>query len=125
MNRTRNTGVVFIDSNVVTSPQNSGGALNSTTLTYLATNTQITGSVMTTSSVNFYNGFLSVPLGAPELTKNDFTFYVNGLSIENSAVNAFSASIDNTTSSLFINPSLLGYVLESSDEVTAVGKFLI
>ena len=77
MNRTRNTGVVFIDSNVITSPQSSGGALNSTTLTYLATNTQITGSVMTTSSVNFHNGFLSVPLGAPELTKNDFTYMKN------------------------------------------------
>lgn len=125
MIRPRSRSTNFIDSNVVTSPQGGGGSLSSTTLTYLATTAQITGSFVNTSSVNFHNGLLSVPLGAPELTYNQFAFYCNGLMIEPSAIISFSASLDNTTCSLSVNTNLLGYVLSSDDEFTAVGKFSI
>ena len=126
MIRPRSRTVTFVDSNVVTSPQGGGGgALDAPTLTYLATNAQITGSFSSISSSEFTYGLLSVPVGAPELTIDQFTFYCNGLLIEKSAIVSFSANELNTTCSLIIDTGSLGYVLSSDDEFTAVGKFAI
>lgn len=125
MIRPRSRAVTFIDSNVVTAPQGGGGALDATTLTYLATNAQVTGSFTNISSSEFHYGLLTVPLGAPELTLDQFTFYCNGLLIEKSAITSFSANEANTTCSLVVNTGSLGYVLSSDDEFTAVGKFSI
>jgi hypothetical protein len=125
MIRPRSRAVTFVDSNVVTSPQGGGGALDSVTLTYLGTNAQVTGSFTSVSSSEFQNGLLVSPIGAPELTIDQFTFYCNGLLIEKDAIVSFNADEANVSCSLVINTGSLGYVLSSDDEFTAVGKFAI
>ena len=125
MIRPRSRAVTFIDSNVVTSPGGTGGSLDAATLTYLATTAQVTGSFTTPSSSEFNHGLLTVPLGAPELTLDQFTFFCNGVLIETDAVVSFTADGTNTTCSLVIDTGSLGYVFESDDELSAVGKFSI
>jgi len=125
MIRPRSRAVTFIDSNVVTSPGGAGGSLDAATLTYLATNVQVTGSFLTPSSSEFHYGLLTVPLGAPELTKDQFIFFCNGILIEQDAIVSFTANETNTTCSLVVDTGSLGYVLASDDELSVVGKFSI
>ena len=126
MIRPRSRTVTFVDSNVVTSPQGGGGgALDAPTLTYLATTAQVTGSFLSVSSSEFHTGLLTVPIGAPELTIDQFSFYCNGLLMEKDAIVSFIANETNTTCSLIIDTGSLGYVLSSDDEFTAIGKFAI
>jgi len=124
MIRPRSRAVTFVDSNVVTSPQGGGGgALDAPTLTYLGTNVQVTGSFTTPSSSEFPNGLLNVPIGAPELTLDQFSFYVNGVLIERTAITSFSSDETNVSCSLVVDTGELGYLLENDDEIVAVGKF--
>lgn len=125
MIRPRNRAVTFIDSNVVASTGGTGGSLDAATLTYLATTAQVTGSFTTPSSSEFNQGLLTVPLGAPELTKEQFSFFCNGILIEQDAVVSFAANGANTTCSLVVDTGSLGYVFASDDEIAAVGKFSI
>jgi hypothetical protein len=98
-----------------------GGTLNNQTISYLSTNIQNTGTYVNTFTVVFGSGWLPSPAGLPPTSVNNFTFFCNGALIENSAIVSFTEGVN--TSTLVIDPSQLGYSLDSSDEVIAIGKF--
>jgi hypothetical protein len=98
-----------------------GGTLNNQTIAYLGTNIQKTGTYVNTFTVTFPNGWLPSPVGLPPTSVNNFTFFCNGALIESSAIVSFTEN--ENISTLVINPSQLGYNLDSSDEVIAIGKF--
>jgi hypothetical protein len=98
-----------------------GGTLNNQTIAYLGTNIQKTGTYINTFTVTFASGWLPAPVGLPPTSVNNFTFFCNGALIESSAIVSFTESGNSST--LVIDPSQLGYSLNSSDEVIAIGKF--
>jgi hypothetical protein len=98
-----------------------GGTLNGQTIAYLGTNIQKTGTYVNTFTITFASGFLPAPAGLPPTSLSNFTFFCNGTLIESSAIVSFTES--GNISTLVINPSQLGYNLDSSDEVIAIGKF--
>jgi len=98
-----------------------GGTLNAQTIAYLGTNIQKTGTYVNTFTVTFASGWLPAPAGLPTTSVNNFTFFCNGALIESSAIVSFTEGVN--TSTLVINPSQLGYSLDSSDEIIAIGKF--
>jgi hypothetical protein len=98
-----------------------GGTLNNQTIAYLGTNIQKTGTYVNTFTVTFASGWLPAPAGLPPTSANNFTLFCNGALIESTAIVSFTEN--GNTSTLVINPSQLGYSLDSSDEVIAIGKF--
>ena len=98
-----------------------GGTLNNQTIVYLGTNIQKTGTYVNTFTVTFASGWLPSPAGLPPTSVSNFTFFCNGTLIEGSAIVSFTEN--ENTSTLVIDPSQLGYSLDSSDEVIAIGKF--
>lgn len=89
----------------------------------LAQNKSYTGSLNPgDGTVGFGYGFLTAPSGNgivyPTLTKKDFTFYLNGVKIDDDQVNDFTGGVSTSTASFN-----LGYPIREYDVVTAVGKF--
>jgi hypothetical protein len=80
---------------------------------------------VTTNTATFLAEFLQAPLAAsfPPTSKDNFTFYINGIYIRFSIVTDFIDNGDGTCTVTFDNDAL-GYNLETSDEVIAIGKFL-
>jgi hypothetical protein len=98
-----------------------GGTLNAQTIAYLGTNIQKTGTYVNTFTITFASGWLPAPMGLPPTSINNFTFFCNGALIESTAIISFTEGVN--TSTLVISPSQLGYSLDPSDEVIAIGKF--
>jgi hypothetical protein len=98
-----------------------GGTLNAQTIAYLGTNIQKTGTYVNTFTITFASGWLPAPMGLPPTSINNFTFFCNGALIESTAIVSFTEGVN--TSTLVISPSQLGYSLDPSDEVIAIGKF--
>jgi hypothetical protein len=90
-------------------------------ITYLYTNRERTGTVVNPTTVTFPAGWLTAPSGLPPTSKENFTFFCNGQLIEKAAVVDFSVS--GNISTLIIDPDILLYSLETSDIITAIGKF--
>jgi hypothetical protein len=80
---------------------------------------------VTLNTATFLAEFLPAPLSAsfPATSKDNFTFYINGIYIRFSIITDF---IDNGngTCTVTFDTNALGYNLETSDEVIAIGKFL-
>jgi hypothetical protein len=93
----------------------------SDTLTYINTNSQLTGTVLNGTTVSFTSGWNLAPASLPATSINNFIFYANGVLIERSAITSFTQS--NNVSTLIINPTNLGYTFVSTDEVIGIGKF--
>ena len=73
------------------------------------------------TQVTFNKGWATAPSPLPANSLSNFVFFVNGVYIEPTSITSFT---DNGTSStLIINPTLLGYSFESSDLIIGVGKF--
>ena len=90
-------------------------------IAYLNTSKTVTGTFVSTTTVTFPNGFLDAPASLPATTVANFTFFVNGQYVEASSIVSFT---NNTTSStLVLDTTALGYELEVSDVIIAVGKF--
>jgi hypothetical protein len=100
----------------------STGTLNPATLTYLATNKQLQGTFVNTSTITFNGIWLSSPAGLPATNVDNFSFFANGNFIEKSAIVSF-VTDGISTSTLVVNPSLLGYGFDSGDLVLGIGKF--
>ena len=98
-----------------------GGGINNGVIVYLNTNTQKTGTVTNPTTVTFPSGWLPAPPNLPSTSVINFTFFVNGVLVESTAIISF-IQVGNT-SILTINPSELGYELSSLDEIVAIGKF--
>jgi len=92
-------------------------------LDYLNTNKAIqTSNVPTTSTAVFNGAFLVAPTGLPATSKNSFLYYINGQLVEPVAVISF---IDNGngTCTLTVDTTELGFTLNNTDEIIAIGKF--
>jgi hypothetical protein len=100
----------------------STGTLNPATLTYLAANKQLQGTFVNTSTMTFNGIWLSSPAGLPATNVDNFSFFANGNFIEKSAIVSF-VTDGISTSTLVVNPSLLGYGFDSGDLVLGIGKF--
>ena len=90
---------------------------------YLNTNKAVERSSITVpDTVIFATNFLTAPTGLPVTSLANFTFFINGLYVEPSAIVSFM----NTSSgicTLVLNTAQLGYTMQADDEVVAVGKF--
>ena len=90
-------------------------------IAYINTNKELTGIVVTTTSVVFTSGWLAAPAELPATSLDNFTFFCNGQLIEKTAIVSFTEAGGNST--LTINPALLSYSLELDDEIVGIGKF--
>jgi hypothetical protein len=91
---------------------------------YLAISVSKTAVSNTQTTATFNASFLSIPLNSslPATSKSNFTFYINGVFVPQDYVVSFTDNL-NGTCTLVINDVGIGYGLEATDEVVAVGKF--
>ena len=106
----------------ITISSGGGGTVDPATLTYLNTNTQVAATTITSNTTIFPNGFLSAPSPLPATSVSNFTFFVNGQLIEPSAITSF-VDNGNSTSTLTIDTTALGFSFGATDEIIAIGKF--
>jgi len=104
---------------------NSGGGTGvSGDLTYLNNNTTKIANTITIPDTAIFTGatVAQPPIGSslPATSVSNFTFYINGQNIPSTLVTLNEAG-GNVT--LTFNTSSIGYSLESTDEVVAIGKF--
>lgn len=91
--------------------------------TYLNTNIAVEStSVTIPDTVTFAANFLTAPSGLPTTSKTSFTFFINSLHVEPSAVISFTNPTPGVCT-LVLNTSVLGYTLVSGDLIVAIGKF--
>jgi hypothetical protein len=88
---------------------------------YLANNKQVTATYLNSTTVVFPNGWDIAPSPLPANSAQNFNFFVNGLYVEPTSIVSFTNG--GNTSTLVINPDLLGYSFESSDVILGIGKF--
>lgn len=86
--------------------------------TYLGTNKSVTGTIVSSNTATFANGWLAAPSPLPATSVDNFTFFVNGQYVEPTSITSFTDG-----STLVLNTNALGYTLEASDVVMAIGKF--
>ena len=94
---------------------------SSAKLAYLRKSFTHTGSFTSANTSSFTAVTASAPSGVTGTTENDFIFFVNGMMIENDALEIVQKT--STNLELRLNTSELGYSLESDDEVIGFGKF--
>lgn len=88
---------------------------------YIMNNTQLLGSYVDSVTATFNKGWAIAPSPIPANNVSNFSFFINGMYVEPVAIVSFS---DNTTySTLVLDTQILGYSLESSDVIVAIGKF--
>jgi hypothetical protein len=97
--------------------------INQATITYLNSNVTLNGTYVSSTTATFPAGWLTSPPGFPPTSVNDFTFFINGVLIDNSNIISFTQN--SGISTLILDISLLGYSLSPTDVITSVGKFSI
>lgn len=90
-------------------------------LLYVNLNKQVAATSITENTAIFSNSWVYAPAGFPATSVDNFTFFCNGQLVEKTAIVSFTQSGGNST--LTIDPNLLGYSFESSDEIIGIGKF--
>jgi hypothetical protein len=114
--KSKSKGVVF-----PTSPQSVITPVDPLILNYLNANKTKIANIVTAPNLATFTGasFLQPPAGSglPPTDKNSFSFFINGQYIPPTAVISFDGS------NLNLNTIVLQYVLETDDEVSAIGKF--
>ena len=88
---------------------------------YILNNTQLVATYVSPTEVTFNKGWAVAPSPMPPNSISNFVFFVNGLYIEPSSIVSFTDNV--TSSTLIIDPTLLGYSFESSDLIIGLGKF--
>ena len=88
---------------------------------YILNNTQLVATYVSPTQVTFNKGWAVAPSPMPPNSISNFVFFVNGLYIEPSSIVSFTDNV--TSSTLIIDPTLLGYSFESSDLIIGLGKF--
>jgi len=109
------------DSTVTVINQTINQGLDTSALDYLAISKQVTGTYVNSTTVTFPNAWAIAPITLPPTSLEDFKFFINGQYIEQSTIISFTSGIG--VSTLVLDTNLLGYELESSDIIVAVGKF--
>ena len=93
-------------------------------INYLGLNITKVSNNVSSNTVIFNASFAQPPPGStlPQTSKENFIFYINGIYIPANYIISF---IDNNEGNciLTLNTVGLGYELESTDEITAIGKF--
>ena len=88
---------------------------------YLRKSFAHTGSFINSTTSSFNAITASAPTNLTSTTENDFMFFINGMVMENDALQITQKS--ETNLELHIDSSELGYTIEVSDEVIGFGKF--
>jgi len=88
---------------------------------YLSNNKQVTATYLNATTVVFPNGWATAPSPLPANSIENFNFFVNGMYVEPTSIVSFTNG--GSTSTLVINPTLLGYSFEASDVILGIGKF--
>jgi hypothetical protein len=110
----------------------SGGSASATSATaaiaYLNVNRQLTGTILSASTVSFNSGWEAAPSGLPATSVDNFTFFHKQMTwdsastiIPRSAIVSFTQSGNSST--LILNTTNLDYDLVPGDEILGVGKF--
>ena len=98
--------------------------VNALTIAYLNTNKTVVATTITIpSTAIFIANFLSAPNGLPTTSASSFSFFINGLYVEPSAITSFTNPTTNVCT-LELNTAELGFTLQSDDEIVAIGKFI-
>lgn len=102
--------------------------MNPADIAYLGTSKAMTATVTANNTAVFSGTYILEPTGGsgiPPTTKDNFTFYANGVTIPSKDI--ISLSEVGSTVVLVVNPTTLGYYLTNSDgttkEIIGVGKF--
>jgi hypothetical protein len=97
------------------------GTVDPAILIYLNTNKTKVADIVTAPNLATFTGasFLQPPAGSglPDTDKSSFSYFINGQYVPLTAITSFDGI------NLVFNTTVLGYNLESDDEVTATGKF--
>jgi len=96
--------------------------LSANVATYLGTSKTKYASTVTTNTATFSAAFLAAPAPLPATDETSFTYFVNGQLVDINSVIDF-VDNGNGTCTLTVDTSLLGYILISTDQVIAIGKF--
>ena len=84
-------------------------------------NTQAQGTYVSQTTCTFPKGWAVAPSPIPANSASNFNFFINGMYVEPVAIVSFT---DNTTySTLVLDTQILGYSIEASDTIIAIGKF--
>jgi len=122
-NATSSTSFIGGGINVLTNIMTNGAS--SDTVTYINTNiVKIANIVNAPNSVVFSGAHILQPpanSGLPETTINNFTVFINGQYVPSSLITLFEGETDTTFT---FDTNGLGYVLETDDEVVAIGKWV-
>jgi len=89
---------------------------------YLGTSKTKYATTVTTNTATFSASFLVAPSPLPSTSKDSFTYFVNGQLVDTNSVTNF-VDNGNGTCTLTVDIPLLGYSLETDDQVIAIGKF--
>lgn len=116
-----------IEKAAVYTPSTLGGSkptsINALTIAYLSTNKSIERtSISVPDTATFTANFLQAPSGLPATSVDNFTFFINGLYIEPSAIVSFTNPSSNVCT-LVVDTAELGFTLQADDELVAIGKF--
>jgi len=98
-------------------------SVDTNTLIYINTSKALQATTVTIPDTAVFAGaFLTAPTGLPATSATSFSYFVNGQLVEPNAVTSF---VDNggNTCTLTVNTTNLGFTLQSTDEVVAIGKF--
>ena len=99
-----------------------GSGVDATTITYLSTNKQQSGTYTSINSATFLSTtMLAAPVGIPATTMDSFSFFINGVYVPKTAITSFSQVGSNCV--LVVDTTVLDYILKPNYEFTAVGKF--
>ena len=79
------------------------------------------GTYVNSTTATFGKGFAVPPNGITGPTADNFDFYINGTLVERLGIVSFTDNV--TTSTLVINPTVLGFSLEATDKIISIGKF--
>lgn len=104
---------------VVQITQTSG--VDPTALSYINTNSQKQGAFLNATTIEFASMWLTAPTGLPATSIDNFTFFCNGQFIEKTAIVSFTQF--SGVSTLVIDPTILQYSFEESDEIVGIGKW--
>lgn len=91
--------------------------------TYLNTNTAVeTTNITVPNTATFAANFLTAPTGIPATSAANFSFFINSLYVEPSAILSFTNPSPGVCV-LVLDTAVLGYTLASGDLVVGLGKF--
>jgi hypothetical protein len=95
--------------------------VNDAAITYLGINKTVVGTYSSPTTIVFAATWAIAPEPLPATSLDNFTFFVNGQYIENTAITSFTEVAN--TSVLVVDTTALGFTFDPTDIVLAVGKF--